>query len=492
MLLLWGDLHNHCGISYGFGSLDNALENARTHLDFCGITGHAMWPDMMERTPETAFVVDFHKKGFAKLKKHWPQVQQRINQANSQELVTFQTYEMHSSCYGDRHFVSPDDSFPLIYRDSPEELLRDCGCRAIAVPHHIGYAPGYRGIDWSLFDAAPSPIVEVVSKHGAAMRDDAAYPYYHDMGPMDARNTVAAGLEGGRRFSFVGSTDHHAGFPGSWGDGLMAVYAEEKSRESIWKAIMRGHCYAITGDRIACMLRVNDAMLGDEIVAGRRHVVLKAQGDAPIELATLRRNGQIIAADVPRCNLGMAAEDTYLLRVEMGWSSSPEKYHWEGRLQVDGGSVVAVRPYLRGLNALSPSDSDADKLDETNRMDNGWSMEPDGAHFRCDTVCNKSTLHPQTSAFLFEVKAGRDALVSLQINGKHYSTPLKELLHAGYADHMLPWHSHAFKMHTAYPKRACRALIELDDVRHSPWDYYQAEVVQANGSRAYVSPVFVR
>ena len=26
--LYWGDLHNHCGISYGFGSLRNALEQA--------------------------------------------------------------------------------------------------------------------------------------------------------------------------------------------------------------------------------------------------------------------------------------------------------------------------------------------------------------------------------------------------------------------------------------------------------------------------------
>ena len=62
MELFWGDLHNHCGISYGFGSLENALEDARTHLDFCCVTGHAMWPDMYERVPETMFVVDFHKK----------------------------------------------------------------------------------------------------------------------------------------------------------------------------------------------------------------------------------------------------------------------------------------------------------------------------------------------------------------------------------------------------------------------------------------------
>ena len=42
----YGDLHNHCGISYGHGSLENALRNATLPLDFVSITGHAYWPDM--------------------------------------------------------------------------------------------------------------------------------------------------------------------------------------------------------------------------------------------------------------------------------------------------------------------------------------------------------------------------------------------------------------------------------------------------------------
>ena len=30
----YGDLHNHCAISYGHGSLEEALRNARAQLDF--------------------------------------------------------------------------------------------------------------------------------------------------------------------------------------------------------------------------------------------------------------------------------------------------------------------------------------------------------------------------------------------------------------------------------------------------------------------------
>ena len=89
MNIYWGDIHNHCGITYGYGALDNALTSAKNQLDFCAVTGHAMWPDMHERTEETAFVVDFHNRGFKKLKDHWPEVRSAVADANSEELVTF-------------------------------------------------------------------------------------------------------------------------------------------------------------------------------------------------------------------------------------------------------------------------------------------------------------------------------------------------------------------------------------------------------------------
>lgn len=44
--LYWGDLHCHCDISYGRGSLKNAFAIAQANrLDFCSIVGHASWHD---------------------------------------------------------------------------------------------------------------------------------------------------------------------------------------------------------------------------------------------------------------------------------------------------------------------------------------------------------------------------------------------------------------------------------------------------------------
>ena len=57
---LYGDIHNHCALSYGHGSLEGALENARRQLDFVSVTGHAYWPDMPVGDPSVAHIVDFH------------------------------------------------------------------------------------------------------------------------------------------------------------------------------------------------------------------------------------------------------------------------------------------------------------------------------------------------------------------------------------------------------------------------------------------------
>ena len=492
MELYWGDLHNHCGISYGMGSLQNALRVARTHLDFCCVTGHAMWPDIYPRSADTAFVVDYHQQGFEKLRKGWQCVLDTVNAFNSIDLVTFQSYEMHHSRLGDHHIISPDADLPLLYRDTPAELVRDCGRRAIAIPHHIGYTPGYRGICWDAFDAAISPFIEVVSKHGCAMCKDGFFPYYHDMGPLDPRNTVAEGLRRGYRFSFAGSTDHHAGFPGAYGDGLTGVWAEGKDREALWDALRKGHLYAVTGDRIVCRFTLNEAMMGDLTTAGRRALALQVEGDAPIEWMVIRKNGHALASVMPRQGGEPAPSERFKLRIEMGWSNDPKKYHWDGTLHIEGGEIVRAQSYLRGVDAISPFEFDKGLTDEVNAVDDGVEAHGSEAHFWCDTVRNRSARHPQTSAFLFDFRAAMDARVTIAVNGRRQTHTLGELLRCGYSFQMQPWSSHAVKVHTAYSASQCQAELFCEDEPETSMDRYEAEVAQRNGCRAFVSPIFAQ
>ena len=43
----------------------------------------------------------------------------------------------------------------------------------MVLPHHIGYRQGYRGINWAAFTPEFSPLVEIMSMHGASESADA-------------------------------------------------------------------------------------------------------------------------------------------------------------------------------------------------------------------------------------------------------------------------------------------------------------------------------
>ncbi|HEV2125222.1 MAG TPA: hypothetical protein VGW38_20925, partial [Chloroflexota bacterium] len=100
----WGDLHNHCGISYGHGSLTRALAIARQQLDFCAVTGHAFWPDMPDDPSDPQRygpTRDYHLEGFAKLRASWEDVQWEMANARVPgQFETFLSYEWHSRADG--------------------------------------------------------------------------------------------------------------------------------------------------------------------------------------------------------------------------------------------------------------------------------------------------------------------------------------------------------------------------------------------------------
>lgn len=493
MKLLWGDLHNHCGITYGFGSLENAVRAAQSQLDFCAFTGHAMWPDMYEKNEDTEFVVNFHEAGFQKLYKHWGEIKQAVAAAGSGDLVTFQGYEMHSCRYGDHHIISADDKLPLIYRDSPRGLVADCGCEAIVIPHHIGYTPGYRGINWDEFDETISPVVEVYSKHGCAMSENSPFAYYHNMGPRDSRNTVFEGIRKGKRFGFAGSTDHHAGFPGSYGDGLVAVLAEEKTRDSIFAALKARRTYAVTGDKITCLFSVNDALMGSELHAEQRTVKYKVTTDYWLDKIIVYKNLRPLHILNGEMCQDTCSQGKYKIRVEMGWGDSDELFTWNGRITVTDGSVVGHTTYFRGRNVLAPTKNEQYDIDTVNEIDNYITRASEQqADWQCQTVKNKSTLHAMTDHIVFEVEGNLKTQVSIRVNGLEETHTIEELLYAGYSHHVKPYHSHAFKIHQAIPETQYQFKLELPDTgKDKECDVYHMEVYCKNGHCAFVSPVFV-
>ena len=134
------------------------------------------------------------------------------------------------------------------------------------IPHHLAYPKGRRGVNWECFDEACTPVVEIYSEHGNSEDDRGPFPYFtHSMGGRETSNTARAALEAGLRFGFVGSSDDHAGFPGAYGEGLMAALVADFSREGIFDAIRARRTYALTGDRIELDFAVDGAPMGSTI-----------------------------------------------------------------------------------------------------------------------------------------------------------------------------------------------------------------------------------
>ena len=172
--LFWGDLHNHCSVGlfhYSKGSLERAIDIAKSHLDFFAFTGHAHWHDM------PAMPNDGHLKwqeGFDHHTDQWATTRQLIAEANEDRaFVAYPGFEWHSAEYGDRCVIFRDDDCDLVLPDNINDLAayaREKG--AMLIPHHIGYKswlPG-REANWDATDESTMPLLEVFSEHGGHER----------------------------------------------------------------------------------------------------------------------------------------------------------------------------------------------------------------------------------------------------------------------------------------------------------------------------------
>jgi len=163
-------------------------------------------------------IIDYHTVGFARLARNWDKLLARQAAATEPgKFIAFPSYEWPSLKYGDHNVYAAGPELQLT--DAPDLPALRAQARqqaAIVIPHHIGYAAGYRGIDWQHFRDDTSPFVEIYSLHGCSESDAAPYPMLHDMGPRDAGSTADAGWELGHRFGVIGSTDHHTERACAW------------------------------------------------------------------------------------------------------------------------------------------------------------------------------------------------------------------------------------------------------------------------------------
>lgn len=497
----YGDIHNHCGISYGHGTLEDALNNARERLDFCSVTGHANWPDMPKPTKNTQPIIDFHVKGFARLKQGWDDVK-RIMESFNQDgnFLTFLGFEVHSREHGDYTVVYKDYEGDLLYEDIPglKEKLRELnamGHDAIMFPHHIGYRKGSRGINWDSFTAEHSPIVEIISMHGCSESDGSPRQFLGAMGASDWEGTMQSGLEKGKVFGVVGNTDHHYAHPGSYGHGLTGIWAKDLSRDTLWQALRDRRTYALTGDRIDVRFDMNGHLMGSEIASEpSRTIQLYVSGGCELDYVDIIKNNQIIKRFISGGGTNYSLDNIVKtkLYLELGWGFKHEQVPYEIDFGISNGEILSIEPRFRGDIVVSPLD--VNQHPSTCYHSHWEAINNRMISFKTNLQANGNYFASKTQGMCIEVESSRTADIIVKINQKERKIALKRLLQGSVAgdidDEM---ESHCWKLHKAPLPWQYQWELNFEDRPEDVGgrDVYYVRVRQTNDQWAWSSSIFV-
>jgi len=487
----YGDLHNHCDVSYGRGTLDQALHNARLQLDFASVTVHGAWPDVPEGDPDLGYLVDYHRVGFERARAGWDGYLARIDAADEPgRFVALPSFEWHSMAYGD-HCVYFRDGAQSRILDVPDlpalrAAVRALPTDALVIPHHVGYAHGFRGIDWGAFDPELSPVVEIVSFHGAAESCDGPVPYLHAMGPLDERSTARHAWKRGLRFGVVGSTDHHNAVPGAYGFGRLGAWMGALDRDGLFDALRRRRTYALTGDRIELAFTVDGAVMGDVVAAGReRDVQVAVRGGAGLEYVEVLHDERVIHREsvLPQPYRGGLAK----VHVEVGWGEADRPVAWDVELRVRDGELVDVEPRFRGPypSVVPPRGAD--------HAPHALERLGDGAvRFTTSTYPNPLSALPAMEGVALEVRGDDATYLEATVNGQRLRVPLRDLSEGHRTHHLGGFVSPAIAFHRAVPESEYAARFALPH-RTGPveTDAYRVRVRQRNDQWAWSSPVWV-
>ncbi len=346
--LLFGDIHAHSGHGTaeirgcGTGSIDENYLYARdvSSLDIFALADHD-W----QMQSETDWRLRLDKA-------------EQYNRSGS--FIALPCFEWTSPNYGHRnvYYKTPDGPFYHSSRainviepdnQNPQQLwneLRKLKMQAITIPHHPNVA--VFPVDWSYRDPQFDRLVEVYSSWGNSEHLGAPY-----MGSVCDREPGIGALDAllaGHRLGLVASSDGHDANPGNaqWcdrqrhlkhhlGSGLVAVLAEEFTRDAVFDALYARRCYATTGTRIILDFSANGRPMGSELTAkaGKQlRFHCSVRGTTDLDHVELVRNGEVIWRMMELRCLELDAEIQeaaapsafYYLRVsqtdgEMAWSS---------------------------------------------------------------------------------------------------------------------------------------------------------------------------
>lgn len=491
--IYWGDIHNHNEIGYGKGKMTRSFDLAENTLDFYAFTPHGWWPDLPD---DDEPVKKHHQEGFEKVSSNWDKIRQMVlDRYNEGKFVTFIGWEWHSLEWGDYciYFSNPEQE--MYNAESLDGLKKYCISKgAIIIPHHPGYKNGWRGLNWDCLDESVTPVVEIFSEHGNSFEAKSHMGMYnHSMGGVELSQSGLEQLKKGRKFGFIACSDDHYGYPGGYGFGLTAVYADKLDRDSIFSAIKNRNTYAVTGDRIKLFFTVNDALPGDTIPAsGVVRLDFNVQTRDKIKLVEIFKNSLPLkiytAIDyLNSSRINQTEELNHMAKIEWGWDfiASGKVTKWDIVIETKNSTFHDVVPAFCG---------GAGSVTEMNILECTGNQ-----HIRVNSFTSRKNSFPVNSiSFLWEGESDSninliiEAVQDGQIFKKKLDISKTDLIENDeYLSIINRFSSPKLKVHTLLEPKDYEFSHSVKDTTVKHGDYYFIKVTQENGQMAWSSPVWI-
>jgi hypothetical protein len=332
--LFWGDLHGQSQMGCGARTIENYLRHARdvAAVDFAADQANDHYLSA-EKWDETQRVIrDFHDPG---------------------RFVTFLGYEWsgymedggdHNVYFaGDEHAIrrsshslvedKSDVDTDLLHITDVYDAFR--GQEVLIVPH-----VGGRTADLAYHEPELEPVIEIHSSHATS------------------EWFLEEALRRGYRVGVTAGSDDVMGRPGAshpgnhigrnLRGGLTAIYAQELTRAALWEAIRARRCYATTGPRMLLWVMADGYWMG-EAYTTRTPPAIEAEvaGTVGLEAVELLRGLQVLHSP-SLLDYSQARPDM----IRITWSGAKEqgsalkaRLVWDGELTLDAGRIVEVEGY---------------------------------------------------------------------------------------------------------------------------------------------------
>lgn len=512
MKLLWCDLHANIH-SEQLKDINTWYEFAKEMTDFWPI---AYYPFHMRRDSTGIGLEDILEK--EKRDADWEYIRKFVMEKSNSNYLLFMGYEWQGAGLDGDHNVfykNLDEKLyaPLRYSELTDKLPLN---EAIAIPHHLAYALGHRGKNWSTHNSLYSPFVEIYSSHGSSESDTTEIHMgrHIHMGPRTSGTDVLSGLKTGNIVGIIASGDNHV-VPAMYGHGLMACYANNYTRNGIFDAFLNRRVYGVTGSKTKLYYDLNDNIMGSIIKPSKDnkyYATVDVECGNAIDRIEFIRNG---IAEHTYVHNGtweykdLKDEIKFKFRVDFGWGPDLKIYpdikskHWEGEITTEG-KIISV-----------------EKI---------WTNPGQKINYQDDKKCNFSLLTKkttqtgkwmgvsgvQTEGFIFEIKADIDSIITFKIDNKIFKYIVRDILSGtklnGFVEEAIQlakdrfgfdsyyrsdpfWHNaYKFKINQGFPEIAYKKRVShtFDGLKTENQDFFMVKIHQKNGEVAWASPVWVR